>query len=490
MELSHASSPLLPHGAGRSSINTASPRSRLRPRPGCGFSCIPNRLKRPGEIHTGSRKVDWAQAGDGHDGRGPHSARSYPERLQKVLAHAGLGSRRGCETLILQGRVSVNGEVVRQLGTRVDPARAGSPSMASRSSSSRWSTTPSTSPRLRVDQLRPSGRPASSTCSPRFRNASTPSAAWTRRAPVLSLLTNDGELANRLAYPRYGVEKLYRAPGRRPAHARDAGQAHRGRLVVRRQGPRQTGADRGPPGAGHHARAGTRRRQKTRNPPDAVQARAQGHVAASHRGRARSVSKDSQSANAVRCRSTKSSCSARSRQASRCRHRDSPTPTHRADLTVIRAGHAKPDQASSGATHDRRVRPTLIRISITTDHRGSGLDMCRSKPRRQPAPDARNIPAHKPPPRFRKTDRQQASIKVENDRSRLCPNPEVTRAQAQTNLGDPMLDSQPPEPLKPRRRIIGLELDSAARTGPNRRKGEAESGLRSGSADLLGPSSG
>ncbi len=43
-----------------------------------------------------------------------------PERLQKVLAHAGLGSRRSCEELILKGRVSVDGEVVRQLGTRVD----------------------------------------------------------------------------------------------------------------------------------------------------------------------------------------------------------------------------------------------------------------------------------------------------------------------------------------------------------------------------------
>lgn len=45
------------------------------------------------------------------------------ERLQKLIAAAGISSRRGAETLITQGRVSVNGRVVTQLGTRADPAR-------------------------------------------------------------------------------------------------------------------------------------------------------------------------------------------------------------------------------------------------------------------------------------------------------------------------------------------------------------------------------
>src|SRR5690349_3170806 len=44
------------------------------------------------------------------------------ERLQKVLAHAGIASRRHAEALITAGRVTVNGAVVRELGTRVNPA--------------------------------------------------------------------------------------------------------------------------------------------------------------------------------------------------------------------------------------------------------------------------------------------------------------------------------------------------------------------------------
>jgi len=49
-------------------------------------------------------------------------AEARGERLQKVLAAAGLGSRRACEEIIAHGRVSVNGSIVEVPGTRVDPA--------------------------------------------------------------------------------------------------------------------------------------------------------------------------------------------------------------------------------------------------------------------------------------------------------------------------------------------------------------------------------
>ena len=134
------------------------------------------------------------------------------DRLQKVLAHAGLGSRRGCEQLILQGRVTINGEVIRQLGTRVDPATAriavdGEPirleSMvyyAVNKPKGYVSTNSDPSGRPRVVDLLPEIPERVYTVG-RLDEAST----------GLLILTNDGDLANQLAHPRYGVEKLYRA---------------------------------------------------------------------------------------------------------------------------------------------------------------------------------------------------------------------------------------------------------------------------------------
>src|SRR5262245_5636169 len=51
-----------------------------------------------------------------------HYTNGMQERLQKILAHAGVASRRKAEAIIQEGRVSVNGRVVAELGTRVDPS--------------------------------------------------------------------------------------------------------------------------------------------------------------------------------------------------------------------------------------------------------------------------------------------------------------------------------------------------------------------------------
>jgi 23S rRNA pseudouridine2605 synthase len=129
-----------------------------------------------------------------------------------VLAHAGLGSRRSCEDLIKQGRVSVDGQVVRELGTRVDPSRAkiavdGEPI---RLESMVYFAV--NKPRGYVStDLDPAGRPRVVDLLPEVPERVYTVGRLDEDSTGLMILTNDGELANRLAHPRYGVEKLYRA---------------------------------------------------------------------------------------------------------------------------------------------------------------------------------------------------------------------------------------------------------------------------------------
>lgn len=148
------------------------------------------------------------------------------ERLQKVLARAGWGSRRTCEDLIAAGRVTVNGEVA-VLGRRIDPDRDlvevdGAPAgvrpdlvhylvnkpvgvvTTARDTHGRPTVLDLVPPEPRVF---PVGRLDLDT-------------------EGLLIVTNDGELANRVAHPRHGVDKEYlahvrvnRPGGRVPAGA-------------------------------------------------------------------------------------------------------------------------------------------------------------------------------------------------------------------------------------------------------------------------------
>ena len=131
------------------------------------------------------------------------------ERLQKVLARVGIGSRRACEDLIAEGRVLVDGETA-VLGRRVDPETAlievdGAP-VGVRPDLVHYVLNKPAGVVTTADD--PQGRPTVVGLVP-----NEPRVFPVGRLDVdtegLLLLTNDGELAHRLTHPSYGVEKEY-----------------------------------------------------------------------------------------------------------------------------------------------------------------------------------------------------------------------------------------------------------------------------------------
>ena len=146
-------------------------------------------------------------------------------RLQKVLAAAGFGSRRACEELIERGRVEVDGRIIREQGVRVDPQRA-----VIRVDGQRVPTAAGTvvvavnKPRGVLSTMSDDrGRP----CLGDLVADRSERLFHVGRLDVdtegLILLTNDGELANRLAHPSFGVAKTYLATVAGPV-ARNVGR--------------------------------------------------------------------------------------------------------------------------------------------------------------------------------------------------------------------------------------------------------------------------
>ncbi len=162
---------------------------------------------REGGVSTGSSSA----TGSTREGEG--------ERLQKVLAAAGVASRRVCEQYIVEGRVEVNGRIVTELGSRVDPlvdkvAVDGVPVQLD--ASRRYvmlnkptgvvSTMKDENGRPDLRQFLPEdGGDLSTGSAPRLFNVGRLDADTSG----LLLLTNDGELAHILAHPSFGVEKTY-----------------------------------------------------------------------------------------------------------------------------------------------------------------------------------------------------------------------------------------------------------------------------------------
>ncbi len=168
------------------------------------------------------------------------------ERLQKILARAGVASRRAAEAFILEGRVQVNGEVVSELGTRADPARDHvrvDGKLLQGPEPQRYFLL--NKPRGYVTTLDdPEGRPtvAKLLGQESQKKVTGEHSKLPRLYPVgrldylsegLLLMTNDGELANRLSKASASVEKTYlvKVSGKPTDEA--IGQLRRGIMIDR-----------------------------------------------------------------------------------------------------------------------------------------------------------------------------------------------------------------------------------------------------------------
>ncbi len=134
-----------------------------------------------------------------------------PVRLHKLLAEAGIASRRAAERLIVAGRVRVNGVAVTELGAHADPERDRSRSTGGRSREpSRSATSCSTSPRGSSPPVRtPRGRPLVFDLVPDLGVRLHSVGRLDFDAEGLLLLTNDGALTFHLTHPRHGIRRVY-----------------------------------------------------------------------------------------------------------------------------------------------------------------------------------------------------------------------------------------------------------------------------------------
>src|SRR5215212_6132774 len=140
------------------------------------------------------------------------------ERIQKILANAGVASRRNIEEMVQQGRVAVNGRVITALPILIDPAKDkiavdDEPvKLAGKGAEKRvyllmnkpkdvYSTNVAQGEQTRAIDLLP----------PEFSQRVYPVGRLDAESKGLLLLTNDGELTNQLTHPRYGVAKTYKA---------------------------------------------------------------------------------------------------------------------------------------------------------------------------------------------------------------------------------------------------------------------------------------
>ncbi|MEV7671607.1 pseudouridine synthase [Streptomyces sp. NPDC088752] len=134
------------------------------------------------------------------------------ERLQKVLARAGMGSRRACEELIEQARVEVNGEIVVEQGMRVDPEKDEIKVDGLTVATQSYLFFALNKPAGVVSTMEdPDGRQCLGDYVTNRETRLFHVGRLDTETEGIILLTNHGELAHRLTHPKYGVKKTYLA---------------------------------------------------------------------------------------------------------------------------------------------------------------------------------------------------------------------------------------------------------------------------------------
>ncbi|WP_017544595.1 pseudouridine synthase, partial [Nocardiopsis prasina] len=179
-----------------------------------------NQLSKAARERLSALRADYdPRDEDRHSGDSRDTYTDVPNgiRLQKALAAAGVASRRASEEMIAAGRVSVDGQIVRRFGARVDPEAS-----EIRVDDMRVVTAPDklyfalNKPRGVVSTMwDPEGRPTLADYAGQTAERIFHVGRLDTETEGLILLTNDGDLANRLTHPRYKVVKTYiaKVPG-------------------------------------------------------------------------------------------------------------------------------------------------------------------------------------------------------------------------------------------------------------------------------------
>ena len=134
------------------------------------------------------------------------------ERLQKILARAGISSRRKAEELILEGRVTINGSVVLELGTKADPTHdvISLDNMVIAAAENKVYVMLNKPPGYITSLSDPEGRPTVMNIVNRIPERIVPVGRLDYETEGLLILTNDGDFSQLLQHPRFQIERCYR----------------------------------------------------------------------------------------------------------------------------------------------------------------------------------------------------------------------------------------------------------------------------------------